>query len=94
MKPNFLSQTRNRNYDPPKSRETLIAEALEKILDDEYAITETLIEFCDADHVESSLKGLVNAYWLKSDADLLVIAKGLAGYLGQEIKDRAKASVA
>jgi hypothetical protein len=94
MKPNFLSQTRNRNYDPPKSRETLIAEALDKILDDEYAITETLIEFCDADHVESSLKGLVNSYWLKSDADLLVIAKGLAGYLGQAIKDRARSSVA
>jgi hypothetical protein len=70
-----------------------IQDAIDDLLDDDYEVTLTLTDFLDADHVESSLKGLINAYGLKDDVALLSVARGFASMLIDEIKSRAEDKV-
>jgi hypothetical protein len=64
-------------------------DCLDDLLDDEYVVTETLLEFVDADVAESLLRAIYNAYKLGDGQSVGIFAKSLASELDEKLKDRA-----
>lgn len=66
-----------------------LADCMDDITDDQYAISETLIEFVDADVTESVLRGIYNSYKLKDYKSVELFAKSLAQSIDDALRNRA-----
>lgn len=67
-----------------------IEACLDDIKDEKYAYTETLLEYVDADKVESLLRGMCQAMELKSPEDALVFGMCLANSINSALQERAE----
>ena len=64
-------------------------ELLDELMDDDFVISDTELEFSDVEAIESVKRAMINSVELKDDASLLIFAKSYVSMINESLRKRA-----
>ena len=67
-----------------------LQDCMDDMLDDTYTVTETVLEFVDADVLEGLLRAMYNSYMLKDTQSIGIFGASLAKEIDEKLRDRAQ----